>query len=235
LNVRLPLLARRLHKWLALLLSVQILIWTFTGLYMVIIDLDIIHGDHLVKEPPHHAVPLAKLADPLSVASQVPEANGVRLFWRGQRPAYAVAAKTGTVTFDAATGHPLPAPSVVEIRRAARERLNGSAAIVSVALLPEAPFEIRGRQGPLWRVQFKGWNNPTFYLSAQTGELLSRRHELWRTFDLFFGLHVMDYWTREDVNNPLLRIVSWIATVMAVSGGWLLLYSLPRRTKRQTP
>jgi uncharacterized iron-regulated membrane protein len=233
LNLRLPLLARRLHKWLALLLGVQLLIWTFTGLYMVIVDLDIIHGDHLVKEPPRHSVPLAKLADPLSAARQVPGADAVRLFWREGRPVYAVTSKTRTVTVDAITGGRLPAPGEDEIRRAARERFNGTEAIVSVALLSEAPFEIRGRQGPLWRVQFEGWNKPTFYLSAQTGELLSRRHELWRTFDFFFGLHVMDYSTREDVNNPLLRVVSWIAAIMALTGAWLLLYSFPRRPKRQ--
>ncbi len=235
LNVRLPLLARRLHKWFALLLALQVLIWTFTGLYMVIVDLDIIHGDHLVKEPPRYTVPLANLADPLSVARQVPDANTVRLFWRGERPAYAIAAKTQTVTMDAVTGRPLPAPSEGEIRRAALENFNGNEAIVSVALLPEAPFEIRGRQGPLWRVQFEGWNNPTFYLSAHTGELLSRRHELWRTFDLFFGLHVMDYSTREDVNNPLLQIASALAVIMSLSGAWLLLYSFPRRAKRKAP
>ena len=232
MNVRLPLLARRLHKWIALLIALQVLIWTFTGLYMVIVDLDIIHGDHLVKAPPSRFVPLDRLADPLSVARQVRNADDVRLFWRGERLTYAVTANTGTITFDAATGAPLPAPSEGEIRRAARQRFVGNDQIVSLALLPEVPFEVRGQQGPLWRVQFEGWNNPTFYLSAQTGELLSRRHELWRTFDLFFGLHVMDYWTREDVNNPLLRIASWIAVVMSLSGGWLLLYSFPRRAKR---
>lgn len=233
LNVRLPLLARRLHKWFALLLASQLLIWTFTGLYMVIVDLDMIHGDHLVREPRRHTVPIADLADPLPVARQVPGADIVRLFWRGGRPAYAVVGKSRTVTVDAVTLARLPAPSELEIRRAAQERFNGSEAIVSVVLLPEAPFEIRGRQGPLWRVQFKGWNNPTFYLSAHTGELLSRRHELWRTFDFFFGLHVMDYSTREDVNNPLLRIASVLAVIMSLSGAWLLLYSFPRRPRRK--
>jgi uncharacterized iron-regulated membrane protein len=235
LNVRLPLLARRLHKWFALLLAAQVLIWTFTGLYMVAVDLDIIHGDHLVKEPPRSSVPLARLADPLSVARQVPGAKSVRLYWRGERPAYAIAGSTGTMTVDAVTGRPLPAPTEDEIRQAARERFTGSDAIVSAALLPEAPFEIRGREGPLWRVQFAGWNNPTFYLSAQTGELLSRRHELWRTFDFFFGLHVMDYSTREDVNNPLLQVASSLAVIMSLSGAWLLFYSFPRRPKRKEP
>lgn len=233
MTVRVPLFARRLHKWAALLIGLQVLIWTFTGLYMVAVDLDIIHGDHLVKAPAPGAVAAARLADPIGVARQVAGATEVRLFWSGQQPRYAVSAEAGVQMFDAASGAMLSAPTEMHVRQAARERFSGNGNIVSAVLLAEPPFEVRGRNGPLWRVQFEGWNKPTFYLSAQTGELLSRRHELWRTFDLFFGLHVMDYSTREDVNNPLLRIVSWIAFIMAASGAWLLLYSFPRRTKRQ--
>lgn len=233
MNVRVPLLARRLHKWVALLIGLQLLIWSFTGLYMVAVDLDIIHGDHLVKAPAPRAVAASKLVDPIGVARQVPGAKEVHLFWEGERPRYAVSTETGVQTFDAASGAVLQAPNEAQIRQAARERFTGNGTIVSAVLLAEPPFEVRGRKGPLWRVQFEGWNKPTFYLSAQTGELLSRRHELWRTFDFFFGLHVMDYSTREDVNNWLLRIVSWVAVVMALSGAWLLVYSFPRRTKRQ--
>ena len=44
-----------------------------------------------------------------------------------------------------------------------------------------------------------------------TGELVTRRHELWRVFDFVWMLHIMDYDTREDVNNPLLRVFTWAA------------------------
>ena len=233
MTVRVPLLARRLHKWVALLVGLQLLIWTVTGLYMVTVDLDFIHGDHLVKAQPRRAIPALRLADPLAVARQVAGAKDVRLYWRKDRPSYAVSTEAEIKSFDAVSGAALLAPTAADIRRAAQERFTGSADIASAVLLAEPPFEVRGRKGPLWRVQFQGWNKPTFYLSAQTGELLSQRHELWRTFDFFFGLHVMDYWTRENVNNPLLRVVSWIAAIMALSGAWLLLYSFPRRAKRK--
>ena len=71
---------------------------------------------------------------------------------------------------------------------------------------------------PLWRVEFAHWNRPTFYLSPVTGELLSRRHELWRVFDFVWMLHIMDYDERENVNNPLLRAFTWGAVLMALSG-----------------
>jgi hypothetical protein len=39
--------ARRAHKWIALAIGVQALLWMLSGLYMTVISLDIIHGDHL--------------------------------------------------------------------------------------------------------------------------------------------------------------------------------------------
>ncbi len=85
------------------------------------------------------------------------------------------------------------------------------------------------RKPPYWQVEFEGWNRPTLYLSPQTGELISRRHALWRVFDFAWMLHIMDYDERTDVNNPLLRVATWSAFAMALSGAWLLIWSFKRR------
>jgi len=40
--------SRKFHKWLMLFLGIQFLIWSISGAYMVIFDIDYIHGDSLV-------------------------------------------------------------------------------------------------------------------------------------------------------------------------------------------
>lgn len=45
-------------------------------------------------------------------------------------------------------------------------------------------------------------------------------------------LHIMDYDERENVNNLLLRIFTWGAVLMALSGAWLLVYSFPKKKKK---
>jgi hypothetical protein len=127
----------------------------------------------------------------------------------------------------------LAAPSEQQIRRLADHWFTGDEKLVKVALIHEVPGEIRSRKPPLWRADFDGWNKPTLYLSAQTGELLSKRHELWRVFDFVWMLHIMDYDTRDNVNNTLLRVFTWGAVAMALSGAWLLFYSFPRRRRRK--
>lgn len=233
MTIRWPLLARRFHKWLALFVGIQAVIWTLSGLYMTAIHIDIIHGDHLVRSAEPRRVNLGGLVDPLIAGQSVRGAQSLRLQWLLDRPVYAVAGEQGTSIVDARSGAILPAPAEAEVREIAELRYNGTEEIITAALINEVPFEIRGRKPPLWRVQFDGWNKPTFYISAETGELLTRRHELWRVFDFLFGLHIMDYWERENVNNLLLRLFSWSGFMMAISGAWLLLYSFPKRKRRK--
>ena len=78
-------------------------------------------------------------------------------------------------------------------------------------------------------------SRPTFYADPATGEIVSRRHALWRVFDFAWMLHIMDYDARTDVNNPLLRITTLSAAAMALSGAWLLYWSFPRKKRRRTP
>ena len=42
-------LSRKIHKWVALFLGVQLLLWALSGFYMVVVHIDIIHGDMLVE------------------------------------------------------------------------------------------------------------------------------------------------------------------------------------------
>ena len=103
--------------------------------------------------------------------------------------------------------------------------------VVSADLLTKAPLEVQTRPMPLWRVEFEGAWRPTFYISPFTGELVSRRHDLWRTFDFVWMFHIMDYDDRQDVNNLLIRVFTWLAVATSASGAWLLLYSFRRKRR----
>lgn len=156
-----------------------------------------------------------------------------RLAWVRGRPVYVLATEAGEKAVDAAGGGPVAPPSESEIRSIAKSTYTGDEAIASAALITQIPGEIRGRKPPLWRVEFDQWNKPTLYLSPVTGELVTRRHELWRVFDFVWMMHIMDYGTRDNVNNWLLRVFTWGAVLMVLSGAWLLLYSFHRKKKRK--
>lgn len=56
-------LSRKWHKWLFLVIGVQMCLWAISGFYMVTVSIDYIHGDHLVRDaaatpPPHPPIPM---------------------------------------------------------------------------------------------------------------------------------------------------------------------------------
>ena len=199
---------------------------------MTAVHIDIIHGDHLIRTMPPKGVEPVGLMDPLAAASPY-RGHSVRLASVRNQPAYVVLGDGGEWVVDARSGRPVLPPTETEIRQIAAATYTGGDPIASAALISDLPGEIRGRKPPLWRVEFDQWNKPTLYFSPLTGELLSRRHELWRIFDFVWMLHIMDYDERENVNNPLLRVFTWGAVLMAMSGAWLLLFAFPRKKKKK--
>lgn len=232
-SMRWPLIVRRTHKWLALFVGIQVVLWTLSGFYMVVVHIDTIHGDDLVRSAAPAPVDMAALVSPASVVASHPDAQEVRLQRLDGAPVWRVQSTAGAYLVDARSGLPVQPLSEAAIRRIARQTFTGDAPIVSARLLTRVPFEVKTRKPPLWQVEFAGWNRPTLYISPTTGELLSRRHLLWRIFDFAWMLHIMDYDDRSNVNNPLLRVATWSAVAMALSGAWLLLWSFPRKKRRK--
>lgn len=230
--MRIHVLARKTHKWLGLFVGLQVVIWSLSGLYMTAVHIDIIHGDHFIREAPVRSTPVSLLQDPVAVAA-AKRADGARLMWVRNQPAYVLPTAQGDIVVDASSALPVAPLSEIEIRTIAKSAYTGTEAIESAALITRIPGEIRGRKPPLWRVQFDHWNKPTLYFSPTTGELLTRRHELWRVFDFVWMMHIMDYQTRDNVNNFVLRIFTWGAVLMVLSGAWLLFYSFHRKKKKK--
>ena len=231
LRFRPHVLSRRTHKWLALMVAVQAVIWTVSGLYMTAVHIDIIHGDNFIRtvEPP--VVRAEALVSPVAAAGAVPGGQAVRLSTLLGRPVYIVDAGSREVLVDATSGTRLPPPTKQNIVAIATSRFSGPEQLVGLSLIQEVPGEIRGRKPPLWRAEFAGWNKPTLYISPTTGELVSRRHELWRVFDFVWMLHIMDYAERENVNNWLLRGMTLLALATVLFGAWLLWFAFPRKRK----
>lgn len=231
--IRWPLTVRRVHKWLALFVGVQVLLWTATGFYMVVVHIDTIHGDHLVKAAPVATIPTSGLVPPGRVAAAAPGAVEVRLQQRLGAPVWRVQTERGVVAYDARTGTRLDELDEAQVRRIAAGLYAGDGRIVRATRLTAPVQELGKRKPPYWQVEFEGWNRPTLYIAPLTGELVAKRHLLWRVFDVAWMLHIMDYDTRSDVNNPLLRVATWTAFAMAISGAWLLVWAFPNRKKRK--
>ena len=231
------LLSRSVHKWLALFVGLQLLVWAVTGFYMVAVDLDFIHGDSLVR---NLRTPIGSTAAVLPVAqitSRYPEISLISLHALPvpSTPVYELTAAGRRVLIDATNGQQLSPLSSGMIRQLARSYYAGSGQLSAVQLLEhDVPMEVRGRAAPLWRADFDDWLETTLYLHPDTGVLVARRHRLWRWYDFLWTLHIMDYGVRETPTGLVPRVVTVLGAVTVASGVWLLYFSFwrPRAARR---
>ena len=221
--------SRRAHKWIALIVGVQALLWMLSGLYMTSISIDIIHGDHLAHTKAKPLSDAASRLDLESISARYPGMTGLRLKRFLDLEVYEVR-QVGSVTLiDANSGARLSPLSETQATQLALSLYQGEAPIRTAELITKAPQEVATRPVPMWRVEFADSSETTLYLSPQSGELLAKRHDLWRWFDFLWMFHIMDYEERSDVNNTLLRVAASAGLLFALSGLWLLFYSFSRR------
>lgn len=229
---------RRLHKWLGLLIGLQLSVWVLSGLGMSLLDHDQVEA-HAFRAPaatprpwPQDVLPAAALLAQPSAAATAP-VRSIASAWLLDRPVYQARGEHATQLWDAATGAPLRIDAALA-KRLAEASYTGPGRAQPPRLL-ERTLEARKHEGRLWRVDFDDAQDTTVYLSAQTGEVLEHRNRTWRLFDVLWMLHIMDYSGREDINNPLLVTLGLGGLWLALSGAWLLAASfrvdefIPRR------
>ncbi|OHC92289.1 MAG: peptidase [Sphingomonadales bacterium RIFCSPHIGHO2_01_FULL_65_20] len=214
-------LIRTLHKWVGLILGLQFILWSFSGAMMALLDTDKVSGATSVREPAAVVIPAAVL--PLGqVAERIGQPiTSLRLKPLGSAYVYQAATPTGVRLIDAVTGAPL----AIDAGRAsalATADFSGAQAIASVRRITEGDVETRKLPLPLWRVEFADPEKTTLLLSEATGEVLERRTETWRLWDVFWMIHIMDYTKRESFNHPLIITVATGILWLAISGLILL-------------
>ncbi|MCY7294767.1 PepSY domain-containing protein [Alteromonas sp. a30] len=238
--IRLIKLAYPIHRWSGLILGVQLLFWILGGFIMALLPLEQVHGRHLAKAPK-----LATNAGSHSYSldillRQLPDASHIELSYVDSQPTYLITTPQGRQLFDAQSGEKKTALNKETIKRLAQEYYLKTAAIEEANLLDTPPHEASRVKGKVWQVNFDDAWNTRLYLDPLTGSLLNTRSTLWRIFDFVWMLHIMDYDTRNNINNPLLILFSGAATLFTLSG-FILLYgrfrpfkSRKRRIKKAT-
>ena len=82
-----------------------------------------------------------------------------------------------------------------------------------------SPFLLREKVGPYrWGAVTAGLTGVIIITNPFSGEIVAIRSAQWRIWDLMWGLHIMDWVDRENIDNLLLKIFSFIALFTSISG-----------------
>lgn len=224
----------QIHKWLALVVGLQVLGWTLGGLVMTAIPIERVRGEHRAAKfqpdtlPPSGVVSWTAAA---AAAGVSPTEATLRASLRG--PVWALKTPDGrTVVRDALTGAAMRPMTAAQARQLAGAQYEGPGRPVDVALLPAAPPET-GREGPLWRVRFDDREGTRLYLLPETAEVVSRRSDLWSLYDAFWRIHILDFRDGENFNHPLLIAAAALSLAIVLTGFVLLWIRLARDLRRR--
>lgn len=227
-------LTRALHKWVSLFVGIQVLAWVVGGLVMSYAPLEKVRSEHLMKQTPEAALTTAELAPSLAtmLAAHAIDGTEVREF-RIKRSLDRVVCEIhksdGTLLMlDASTGEMLSPLSEQQALLYAQRDFTGVGKPIAVQWLTEHNTEYH-KALPVWRVDFNNEEQSHIYVSPANGEILARRSNLWRLYDFFWMLHIMDYKNRSDFNHPLLIGAAALSVLMALSGLFLIFTSFRRR------
>ena len=211
-------ISAKIHKWLALLMAVQILFWFVSGLFFAVFPIERVRSEHAIAESAPVPVPFDVAADGLlRLGSAGVTGDKVELRMLLGRPVAQITQGGRPRLYDLSTARPIsPLPMSLATRIAEADH-QGEARAVRVERVTENSPEYRAAL-PAWRVDFDDGANRSVYVAADTGAVLARRSTLWRVYDFLWALHIMDWRDHEDFNSPLLIAATALGLVVIVTG-----------------
>ena len=210
--------AGKVHKWLALLMAIQILFWFVSGLFFAIAPIEAVRSEHVMSTDVPPVVSAREAAAGLQKIEAPTQGQKIEIRSLLGTPVALISPHEGRPRlYDLNSGRllsPLPASRARKIAEADHA---GELPAARVTFVTAESTEYRAAL-PAWRVDFDDGANRSLYVAQDTGAVTARRSTLWRVFDLLWSLHIMDFKNHEDFNSPLLIGATALSLVMIVSG-----------------
>ncbi len=234
---------RRIHRYLGVLLGIQFLMWTLGGLYFSWSNMDEIHGDFQKKAPPQYRADLAFVSPsvPLLSLNQILKADSIlniSLIDILGKPTYRIEFLHGGhhkmyQLADAQTGALRDPLSIAEATALAKQQFKGEPTVTSVEEIKNVDGHNEYRENPLpaVAVTFKHPTATTVYVATEMGIVTKYRNTKWRIFDFLWMLHTMDYQSRDNIGNWLLRAFS-VFGLLTIASGFTLFFISSKRFNR---
>lgn len=211
----------RLHKWLALLVGIQLVLWIVSGIVFSFINHENVNGRFIYQK--HQTNHILQSEDFVSLVGNYPLATEISQISLLERAVFKLVIDKKILLLDAHTRKAIT-PSEELIKQIATKHYQGGGTIQNINLLTEVSDENRGFSLPSWQVIFDDEFESHIYFSAESGEYQGIRTSSWRTFDFFMMLHFMDYGQRGDFNHALIIVAAVILLFFSMSG-MMLIYS----------
>ena len=186
---------RNFHRFLSIFVSIQLLLWTVSGIYFAFNKIELVRGEQyrLPKDIEY------RIFDRLGLTLIETNKDG--------KKSYQTYPERESI-------EPLTKQEALLIT-SQKTTLNPIEAILIKDVKPGS--EYRGSL-PAYKVKTDTKDKINVYVGYMTGDISSIRSDSWRIWDLMWSLHIMDYRERDNINNILLKLLSILALITSLSG-----------------
>ena len=221
---------RKLHKWLSIVIGLQIVIWVTSGTIISLLDQQLVSGRSTKQAAPVSQVlgTISKLAslDSLDLDSAA-VITSVRLERAVSKLIYRVTTTSDTKTFNAETGDVFTLTDQ-QAKGLAIDSYRGAGSLILSEYLVDGSEEVP-TAGAVWRVAFDDDIATRVYLSALDGSVVAHRNCYWKVVDFLLMLHFMDYTRAGHFNNPQIIVIAFLGLWLTISGLLMVKTNFTRR------
>ena len=237
-------LIKWLHKWLSVVVALQLLIWLSSGLFFNLMDHSKAKGNaNKIRVAQSILIDHARLLPLSGILSQLEftgdkqikprKINSLKLIQLLNQPYYLLNHKRGLYVHFY-NEHSLINAYNGEIKviddgmaqALAQATYNGNGEVISVLKRLPPLDDMLKEENSTWQVNFNDAENTSVYIDASSGRLVGHSNDDKRFADFFFKLHFMDYGVMGKMgsfNNGLIIFFSLITLLFCLSGAvWVI-------------
>lgn len=220
---------KKLHKWLSLIVGVQLLVWLSTGLYFNLMDHKKASGNINRITP----VVSEKLSDftlfPV-VKLSLTSFEKLGIVWLQNTPHYLVTLRSAAHSyqkqqqqiFNAVTGNIVMLDEVMA-SDIAMASYRGEGFIDNAVLLQAPISDLPKQENAVWQIDVDDQFNTSIYVSNSTGQVIAHITDDRRLKDLMFMLHFMDYTNEGSFNNWQIIVFALLTLLLSLTGAiWVV-------------
>ncbi len=238
-------LIKSLHKWLSVLVALQLLIWLASGLFFNLMDHSKARGnEYRVKTEKRAAIDTARLLEPSvylvkyalkqnSLEQQARPVYSIKLITLLSQPYYLLNHSRGLyphfynehLLINAYTGEQQSIDEEM-VLNIASSSYNGSGEVKSTVKILPPIADFPKEQNSVWQINFADELNTSAYIDVSSGRLVGHSNDDKRFADFFFMLHFMDYGlmgAEGGFNNGLVIFFALLLLIFCLTGAiWVI-------------
>ena len=220
--------ARPLHKWIGIFVGIILLMWSVTGVYLMVpAPRQDLRPQPLSLE---RATISPRQARTIAVGDSGGEVRSASLIRIQERIAYRIESGRRPILIDAETGERLEITAALaeSIARTSLDRMDGKVQVEAVRKYDRYYFS---GSLPIWRVTFEGVAGPPSHVSQLDGAFLPARSRLRAIMHDLHNFAIVEEWVGVDWVPRWSAIIAGTVSVLSILTGYWL--ALPRRRPKR--